>query len=771
MMRLRAILFAIAAAAGAGAAAFHIAGLATDWIEQTTAARARAGLEAAGEDWAQVTADGLLITLTGAAPNETSRFRALQIVRQTVGTERVGDASTLEAAALAAPPAFALDILRNGTEVSLIGLVPSSAGRAEIGAALRKGSLAEGATDMLEEASDPAPPGWGAALDLGLSIAAEVPRSKVSIAPGRVGVIAVADSEADRATLEARMRRRAPDEVTLDLNISAPRPVIAPFVLTATRGSDGTGRLEVCSAETPEDGALIEDAARAAGLEVTRPCAIGIGSPSADWTKAATEGIAALQALGGGRFALRDRSAEIAPLAEVAPAQVADALQALTRALPGAFTLTTILPVPQPAEGATESVEPRFDALLQPDGTLRLAGPLRDATAQAAVRGVAAAYFRHDQVVDTTTLDPTLPASWPVRVLTGIEALADVSRGRLEVTPTQIAIYGSALDAGADGRIESLLADKLGKDAPMTVEVKFDQAAAAAAADAARPKPEVCADEIDAILESGSITFSAGSAEIAPESAGILAAIADVLRTCPGARFEIGGHTDSAGPADVNTTLSQERAEAVVEALEDADLPTITFVARGYGASRPIADNATEEGRARNRRIEFTILTDNVAEIATPSPAAPTTAAAEPQTEAVADDTCAAEINTMLVETPLVFDAGSARLATESTPIVDRIAAMLARCPDAQLSVTGYTDAEGSDRRNLALSQDRAEAVVAALRTRGAPLAGLTAVGRGEADPIADNATAEGRAKNRRIAFIATAADAGEETSDDNDPQ
>lgn len=354
MMRLRAILFAIAAAAGAGAAAFHIAGLATDWIEQTTAARARAGLEAAGEDWAQVTADGLLITLTGAAPNETSRFRALQIVRQTVGTERVGDASTLEAAALAAPPAFALDILRNGTEVSLIGLVPSSAGRAEIGAALRKGSLAEGATDMLEEASDPAPPGWGAALDLGLSIAAEVPRSKVSIAPGRVGVIAVADSEADRATLEARMRRRAPDEVTLDLNISAPRPVIAPFVLTATRGSDGTGRLEVCSAETPEDGALIEDAARAAGLEVTRPCAIGIGSPSADWTKAATEGIAALQALGGGRFALRDRSAEIAPLAEVAPAQVADALQALTRALPGAFTLTTILPVPQPAEGATE---------------------------------------------------------------------------------------------------------------------------------------------------------------------------------------------------------------------------------------------------------------------------------------------------------------------------------------------------------------------------------------------------------------------------------
>lgn len=764
-MRLRAILFAIATVAGAGTGAFYTARAATAWVERTTAARVGAGLEAAGEDWAGVTVDGLRITLTGAAPDETSRFRALQIVRQIAGNERVGDASTLQAAALSAPPAFALDILRNGAEVSLIGLVPDRAGRNMIRAALRTGDLANGTTDMLEEASDPAPPGWTEALDFGLAIAAVVPRAKVSVVPGRVTLLAVTDNEADRVALEARLRRDAPAGVALDLDVSAPRPVIAPFVLAASLDPNGTGRLETCSAETPEDATAIEAAARAAGLAVAAPCAIGLGAPSPAWAPAAMAGIAALPALGGGRFALRDRAAELAPPADTPAGQAADVARTLAKALPEPFALTTIAPPPPVAAVPEAPAIPRFDALLQPDGTLRLAGPLRDAAAQAAVRGVAAAYFSHDQVIDSTTLDPTLPANWPVRVLAGIEALAGVKRGRLEVTPTRVAIYGTALDAGADGRLESLLAEKLGHDAEMTVEVGFDQAAAAAAAEAARPRPEVCADEIDAILESGSITFAAGSAEIAPESAGVIAAIADVLRSCPGARFEIGGHTDSAGPADVNTALSQDRAEAVVAALEDADLPTITFVARGYGASRPVADNGTEEGRARNRRIEFSILAD------TPPTSPAARESPSPETTVVADETCAAEINTILTESPLVFDPGSARLSAESAPILGRVAASLARCPDAQIAVTGYTDAEGSEAHNQALSQDRAEAVVTALREGDLPLAGLTAVGRGEADPVADNATAEGRAQNRRIAFIATATDAGEETNGDDGPQ
>jgi OOP family OmpA-OmpF porin len=78
---------------------------------------------------------------------------------------------------------------------------------------------------------------------------------------------------------------------------------------------------------------------------------------------------------------------------------------------------------------------------------------------------------------------------------------------------------------------------------------------------------------------------------------------------------------------------------------------------------------------------------------------------------------------------------------------------VLRGCPDATFEVAGHTDSEGSDEGNLRLSQERADAVLAAVRRPDLPLAGLAAKGYGEADPVADNATAEGRAQNRRIAF------------------
>ena len=92
------------------------------------------------------------------------------------------------------------------------------------------------------------------------------------------------------------------------------------------------------------------------------------------------------------------------------------------------------------------------------------------------------------------------------------------------------------------------------------VDVAFNARAAEAAALAARPRPEICADQIAAILDDGSIRFGKGSAEIVPESRGVIAAIADVLRGCPGAEFEIAGHTDAQGDEADNQELSEARA-------------------------------------------------------------------------------------------------------------------------------------------------------------------------------------------------------------------
>jgi outer membrane protein OmpA-like peptidoglycan-associated protein len=102
------------------------------------------------------------------------------------------------------------------------------------------------------------------------------------------------------------------------------------------------------------------------------------------------------------------------------------------------------------------------------------------------------------------------------------------------------------------------------------------------------------------------IYFAFGSAELRPPSEAALGAIASVMRQHPDWVITIEGHTDSIGGAASNQVLSKRRAAAVRDALvRRHGIPAARLVARGFGLTRPIAPNATLEGRARNRRVEL----------------------------------------------------------------------------------------------------------------------------------------------------------------------
>ena len=73
-------------------------------------------------------------------------------------------------------------------------------------------------------------------------------------------------------------------------------------------------------------------------------------------------------------------------------------------------------------------------------------------------------------------------------------------------------------------------------------------------------------------------------------------------------RMEISGHTDNTGTLKYNTKLSQDRAQAVVNWLVDHGIDAYRFDVKGYAFTQPIADNSTPEGREKNRRVEFKIL-------------------------------------------------------------------------------------------------------------------------------------------------------------------
>lgn len=104
------------------------------------------------------------------------------------------------------------------------------------------------------------------------------------------------------------------------------------------------------------------------------------------------------------------------------------------------------------------------------------------------------------------------------------------------------------------------------------------------------------------------LNFLTNSAKIEPKGEGVLRDAAKVLKANPGLKVEIQGHTDDVGSAPYNKKLSQARANAVKQHLIKQGIQGARLTTQGYGMEKPVASNATEPGRAENRRVELKIL-------------------------------------------------------------------------------------------------------------------------------------------------------------------
>ena len=103
------------------------------------------------------------------------------------------------------------------------------------------------------------------------------------------------------------------------------------------------------------------------------------------------------------------------------------------------------------------------------------------------------------------------------------------------------------------------------------------------------------------------LDFETGSANLKPTSAEQLKNIAEIMKAYPKVALKIGGYTDNVGNADANLKLSQKRAENTMQELVKLGADVKRLKAQGYGEKFPVADNATEEGRAKNRRIDLRV--------------------------------------------------------------------------------------------------------------------------------------------------------------------
>lgn len=128
----------------------------------------------------------------------------------------------------------------------------------------------------------------------------------------------------------------------------------------------------------------------------------------------------------------------------------------------------------------------------------------------------------------------------------------------------------------------------------------------AASEPTATPEPASLAEIVGALDLSG-VTFEPGTSRFTAQDTAVLDVVADQLQGQSGGPIEVQAHTDNLGDPDAKLLLSQDRAKAVVAYLIDRGVDASLLSSRGFGAQVPIADNATEQGRASNQRVVLVV--------------------------------------------------------------------------------------------------------------------------------------------------------------------
>lgn len=554
-----------------------------------------------GYNWASVIGDGLQVIIEGEAPSEAERFRAISAAGSIVDASRVIDNMDVVASQRIAPPEFAIEILRNDSGVSLIGLIPASTDREDLIARIAAAADDQTVTDLLDSADYETPENWRPAVNYAIRALGELPRSKISVTANRISVDAITDSELEKAELETRLSWNKPSNVRVSLALNAPRPVISPFTTRFTLDTEGA-RFDACAVDDAEARRKILAAAEQAGFSGDAGCIEALGVPSRTWGDTVALAIKAVEDLGGGTVTISDTDIALIALEGTDQDTFDTVIGRLENALPDVYALASDLPV---APEVTQDGPPRFTITQNEDGAVQLRGRVPDDLSNKTAGNYASAKFGAANVSLATRVVEGLPAGWIVRVLAGIEAMAQLSNGSVTVEPTMVTVRGQTGRETAQADISRLLIDKLGQTADFEVDVEYVKALDPIAG---LPTPDECIAQIEAVTKIGKITFDPGASSITSDTTPVVDEIADILKRCPDLQIRIAGYTDSQGREEMNQQLSQERATAVLSALRQRRVPVGSFEAIGYGEADPIADNGTEEGREANRRIEFTLI-------------------------------------------------------------------------------------------------------------------------------------------------------------------
>lgn len=366
-------------------------------------------------------------------------------------------------------------------------------------------------------------------------------------------------------------------------------PEAKPFVWNAER--DVVRVTLSGSAPLPSMKSRLTEAARkeVGGVEVADQMGLARGAPPR-FEAAAMLLLDQIGKLKDGKITISDTKVNLAGMARELGGR--EAIAAALKNLPEGFSI---------AANDIKAPPYIFQAYKDPvAATVTLTGYVPDNNVHAALATSASRKFFNEKIVDNLKASIGAPSSFNTVVLAALGALSRLSTGTLVVSDREVKLSGDALYEGAANDIRA----GLGKDFPKAWQYKPEITVKPAAGPV---DGTVCQQLFSDLLGKGKIRFAAKRADIDPDSAGILDHLIETALRCPTTNIEVAGHTDADGEDGFNQTLSEKRAQAVIDYLVKAGLPANRFTAVGYGSTQPVAGNETDDGKAQNRRIEFLV--------------------------------------------------------------------------------------------------------------------------------------------------------------------
>jgi OOP family OmpA-OmpF porin len=490
---------------------------------------------------------------------------------------------------------FVWSIKKSGAGIAISGFAPADDERERIHA--RAKALFRGMTIVdNSDLGDGAPQGWAKATSVALDQLAQLRMGDVALSDRDMTFAGEASDEQVASSVRRTLKLEVPQNFRISEHIKFPRPDVALPTSGYVMGIVNSGTSLELVGMVPSEaarGALIDAIkARFPGRALNDKTQVAPGAPEG-WQQCVVAGLASLPRLKKGKSVLTDHKLEISGSTDD---------YAASQSVPGDVKAAA----GQTCETTTDiaftgqmKTDLDWKATREPNGMVTLGGDAPDDTARLHIVELAQQIFAGSSVTDNMKIVGASAEPWSSAAHLGLQEIARLKNGEVSISGKNFVIKGAAESNQVASDIRSVLTTDLPPGFKSRDEITVMSAEERAA--------DSCQTLMRQASAKGTINFARAKADLTSDSTDTLRDLAQIANACPTFKIQIEGHTDSEGTDERNQRLSDRRARAVADFLAQNGVDPRRLMAIGYGATRPIADNSTNEGRAKNRRIEFTV--------------------------------------------------------------------------------------------------------------------------------------------------------------------